>query len=269
MITIKSKLILRFIIAHFKAQVEYRFSFFVNLFVQVFAYAVTFINMWLLFNKINNLNGWTFNQVIFLWNLNVFSYGICGLFISAPTRSIEGLVQSGNFDMLLTKPISPLLHLLLKNLSPIFLAHIAMSCVIFAAFFHRYNIAWSFSKVCFLILVIIGCVLIQSSIMIISGSLSFWIVKSLAIMNTLTYGLRNFILYPISIYDKFIQIVLTFIIPYAFICYYPAIYFFDKRNESIFHPCFQYGTPIVGIIMLALSVLVWNIGVNRYQSTGS
>lgn len=116
-ITIKSKLILRFIIAHFKAQVEYRFSFFVNLFVQVFAYAVTFINMWLLFNKINNLNGWTFNQVIFLWNLNVFSYGICGLFISAPTRSIEGLVQSGNFDMLLTKPISPLLHLLLKNLS--------------------------------------------------------------------------------------------------------------------------------------------------------
>ena len=101
------------------------------------------------------------------------------------------------------------------------------------------------------------------------GTLNFWIVRTYSIFYALTWNFRNFINYPISIYGKFIQVLLTFVIPFAFINFYPVKYFLDKKGDTLFHPILQYGTPIVGIVLFLLAYKFWTMGVNRYESTGS
>jgi len=83
------------------------------------------------------------------------------------------------------------------------------------------------------------------------------------------YGaMKKFINYPISLYNKFIQIFLTFVLPYAFINFYPAQLLLNKK-DYIFHPALQYATLPLGVLLFIISYRFWLYGINRYQGTGS
>ena len=60
----------------FKETIQYRVAFINNLFAQFFAYMVTFINLSILLKNIKLLDGWSIKEILLLWTLNVFSYGI-------------------------------------------------------------------------------------------------------------------------------------------------------------------------------------------------
>jgi len=123
-------------------------------------------------------------------------------------------------------------------------------------------------KIVFLLAAILGAALIQTAILVVIGTMSFWLVK-----NTATYSLlncfNNFLDYPITIYARSIQAFLTFVIPVAFVNFYPAHYFLNKTGDNLFFPALQYGTPIVGLVMFFMAYQFWKIGVNKYESTGS
>jgi len=100
-------------------------------------------------------------------------------------------------------------------------------------------------------------------------TISFWIVQSLAIRDIFIHGIRRFVDYPISIYHRSIQVLVTFVIPFAFVNFYPVQYLLGGKDEVLFHPALQYGTPFVGIVLFVLAYRFWKIGINNYQSTGS
>jgi ABC-2 type transport system permease protein len=105
--------------------------------------------------------------------------------------------------------------------------------------------------------------------MIIAGSISFWFIRSNAIVDTLIHGVRRFLYYPIKILDKWIQILITFIIPYAFVDLYPSLFILGEKKEVLFNSLFQYGTPFVGILLSFFAYLIWKLGIKKYNSTGS
>ncbi|MEO1088650.1 MAG: ABC-2 family transporter protein, partial [Acidobacteriota bacterium] len=88
-------------------------------------------------------------------------------------------------------------------------------------------------------------------------------------VNTVVHGVRSFIVYPISIYDNWIQVLLTLVLPFAFVSFFPAEHFLGKPESSIFPAVFQFGTPLVGLIFFLLAYRLWSSGVDGYQSTGS
>lgn len=258
-----------FIKVYLKTRMEYRFSFFSDLFAQILTFSVMYLNLWILMTKFHDIQGWNYYEVMFLYNLNIFTYGISGLFIWEPMLfGIQEMVQQGTFDSIITKPINPLLHMIFRQFEHTFLGHIILGFIVFVICMGKLSIVWTFANIIWFILVLLGAVLIHCAIMIIGGSVSFWIIKSTAVVNTAIYGLRNFISYPVSVYNKWVQVILTFIVPYAFVNYYPAQLFLNKPGETLFHPLLKYGTPIVGVLLLIISILIWNIGINKYQSTG-
>src|SRR5208283_5149547 len=84
----------------------------------------------------------------------------------------------------------------------------------------------SFGAINFLMLIIfvISGAMILSAINLITSTAAFWTVNSHVIMESVT-SLQEFALYPITIYPKFISILLTWIVPYAFASFYPANFF--------------------------------------------
>ena len=81
----------------------------------------------------------------------------------------------------------------------------------------------------------------------------------------LTDMVNDFVKYPIDIYNNIVRSVLTYIIPFAFTAYFPALYFLTGEN-----PLFNIGmTIVVALIVMTIGVLIWNRGIKAYESAGS
>ena len=102
-----------------------------------------------------------------------------------------------------------------------------------------------------------------------SSVMSFFTVNENPVLDFLLFNVKGFTNYPITIYPKAIQILLTFILPFAFINFYPASLLLGKAVPEGFPAVLPYLTPVVGIICFTLSVLLWNWGLKHYKSTGS
>ncbi|RJE86181.1 hypothetical protein D3P07_19060 [Paenibacillus sp. 1011MAR3C5] len=94
-------------------------------------------------------------------------------------------------------------------------------------------------------------------------------VRNTSLAQLFLHDFKDFIRYPVSIYPASIQIVLTLVVPYAFINFYPAQYFLNKQDFLLFHPVFQYLTLAVGAVLFTGAILLWRWGINHYHSTGS
>ena len=96
------------------------------------------------------------------------------------------------------------------------------------------------------------------------ASYCFITVQGLEVRNIFTDGGKNMAQYPIGIFKKGFMLFFTFIIPYAFVNYYPLLYIIDK-SDKIFYGL----SPLLVIIFLIPSLLSFKIGIKKYTSVGS
>ena len=252
-----------------KANMEYRLNFFMGLFLQIFWFSIGLVGIWSLFTRFTNMSGWSYYEVMFSYGLNSITYGICAVFVFDPMRRIGRLIQTGEFDNILTRPIDPFFHMLARTVGFPFLYQSVMGMIVLGVCISHLAIDWTAMKVAWLLLALVGGTLIQASIFIIGGALSFWFGYSSPVVDTLTENVRRFIDYPVSLYVPIVQGILTFVVPYAFVNYYPSVFLLGKPSESLLLPMLQYGTPVVGLLLSLLAATVWRRGLKRYQSTGS
>ena len=120
----------------------------------------------------------------------------------------------------------------------------------------------------YLVLAILGGVLIQSGAMILLGSLSFWMLRSSDLAGIVYYDMRTFVHYPLSIFPSFIRIILTYVLPWAIINYYPSLIILQKVQTT---EEFILGilSPVISILFFLLSLFVFNRGLRRYSGSGS
>ena len=70
--------------------------------------------------------------------------------------------------------------------------------------------------------------------------------------------------YPIGIFKKGFVFVFTYIIPYGFVNYYPLLYLLDKQTNKLF-----IFSPLITILYLIPSIIIFYKGIKRYSSVGS
>lgn len=76
---------------------------------------------------------------------------------------------------------------------------------------------------------------------------------------------REFAKYPITIYSPALQVFLSWILPLAFTSFYPATLFLDRQD----YIPYAYLTPVIALLTWGMGTLVWNLGLRRYESSGS
>ena len=262
------KMIGKFYAVLLKSKMEYRLNFFMEIFINLFTYVVTYLGIWILLAKFGQINGWNYYEVMLLYNLNLTTYGIACLFFYIPMRALENMVQSGDFDSILVRPLNPFIHLLLKQNYLGFLSHIILGVVVFCICFANLHMNWTVHTMVTFVLMVTGGSLIQASVIIITGSLSLKFTKSIAVMDTLIYNVRSFIEYPIRIYNKAIQLFLTFFIPYAFVNFYPAEFLLGKNEDMVPSFAMKFAPICIGGVLFLFSYLLFMKLLDQYSSTG-
>lgn len=258
----------KLVVTAIKCKMEYKFTFGFFVFGILIFYIGQLGVILVIMNKFKTINGWTLGEMAFLYGLLVFSQGISYLMFNA-LNHFERFIIQGEFDRVLIRPLNPLIQVLCSNLQISSIAHfiIGVTAIFFGSI--SAGLEWSFGKLFFLALVIGGSVLIFGGIRIIVSAVAFWTIRNRILVQIFVYNSKEFILYPISIYNPWVQWFLTFIFPLAFINFYPAGYFLNKSGQFIFHPILQFMTPVIGLFIFSVSLLIWRFGISRYQSTGS
>lgn len=75
----------------------------------------------------------------------------------------------------------------------------------------------------------------------------------------------DFARYPVTIYNKAVRYIISYIVPFAFTSFYPASYFLRGGNALY---CIG-GTVAISMIFMVISVWIWNRGISAYESAGS
>ena len=251
-----------------KGMMEYRLNFFLDFFTFVINNIAAYASVWIIMSRFQVINGWTYFEVMLLVALYQISWGACGVFIRSPLLSVEKLVQDGKFDNIMTKPIPTLLHVILMKFNHIWLSNIMVGLIVLTVSLRELGITLGVLDVVWLVVTLLCGVMILSGLIIMIGTLSFRFVRAGAMGGQIFHTFTEFIKFPITINPKVLQLLLTFV-PFAFVNFYPAHLFLERGGEATFAPALRYGGPPVAIATLVLAVMLWNIGIKRYQSTGS
>lgn len=262
------KLYMAFAKVNFLTQMEYRGQYAIRMLSKVISWSAGFAMILILLNKFKQIGDWSTYEVLFIYAMDVLSYSIAATFLMGPFGELPKLIRQGAFDEVLTKPVNPFAYYVCTKVSAGYTTNYLIAIGILIVCFYKLNITLTFIEFIWLLLVIIGATFIQAAGFIATAVPAFWILKSDGFQRMFYTNLTSFLQYPLTIYSKGIQVLLTFILPYAFINFYPSQYFLNK-NDGLFHPVFQYLTPLVGILLFILAYMFWKKGLNAYQSTGS
>jgi ABC-2 type transport system permease protein len=249
-----------------KERLEYRADFLLGILAQMISYTADYLVIWLFIRQFDSLAGWTWPEIAFLYSIGLFTYALGASFSFVQMRELEGHVKNGTFDSLLVKPVNPYLYLVCRGFNLAYIAHLTISGSVLVWSLTSLDMEWTALSVLYLVLTVIGGALIQAGFMSLIGATSFVWVRT-GFLFTLFFKLKDFISYPLPVFGTFIQLLLTFVIPFAFINYYPAA-FLLSHDTSFLSSWAMWIVPAVGPLSYWIGYRVWMLSVNRYQGAG-
>ena len=246
-----------------KSQLEYKGSFIINAISQIFIFFSYYFIILALFTKFDNIRGYTLYEILLCFSIIQFGFAFTETFFRGIDK-FEELIINGTLDRFLVRPRGVLLQSLCSEVDFIKIFRILQSLIIMVIALVKLDISWSIDKVIVLILMNVSSILIFFGLFVLTASYCFITVQGLEVKNLLTDGGKFLAQYPISIYRKGVIFVFTFIIPYAFINYYPLLYFLGRTNNILY-----LFSPLLVFVFLIPCLLSFKIGLKHYNSTGS
>lgn len=246
---------------------EYRLSFAVSLISAILLVTLEFGSFALVLKKFERMAGWSVSEVCFLYALGEIAFGLAYfIFGGFDHRSFSTLIRSGQFDVLLLKPVNVTVQILASGLSLSKLGRVAVGVAILLTVLPNLHLATE--SLLFMPVALVGMILFFAGIFIISSATTFWTVDSVESLNILTFGVNQLMAYPMTSYQDGLRIFFTYIIPAAFLNYYPALMMLGKADPFGLPPAVGYLSPVIGGGVFLGSLVVWQFGLSRYQSTG-
>ena len=248
---------------HFKSEMEYKGAFIISIISQFLLFFAQIFTVLALFDKFSNIKGFTMYEVLLCYGIITFGFAFNEVFMRG-IDAFDKLIVDGSFDRLLLRPKNIMLQILCSDANFIKLARLTLSLIVVIVSILKLNIDWSILKILTLILMILSAIIIFFGIFTIAAAYCFITVQGLEVRNLLTDGGRHMAQYPIGIFSKGFIFFFTFIIPYAFVNYYPLLYLLGKNDNHLFA-----FSPLITIIYLIPCLLIFKLGMKKYSSTGS
>ena len=257
------KLYLKYFKIQFAAMLEYRKSFIVSVIAQIVSSLFSFLSILFLFDRFGNIEGYTFKDILICFAVAYFGFSISECFFRGFDHFAQ-ILSNGEFDRMLTRPRNLVIQVLgtkieFQKIGKAITGIITLTIVI------MYNKQLlQIDKLITIFLMICGTIIIYSGLFVIKAAITFFTTQSLEIMNIFTDGGRDLSQYPLNIYKEWVLDFFTYILPLAFVNYYPLLYLIDK-SENILYAI----SPILSILFLIPCYVLWKIGVKKYKSIGS
>ena len=258
------------VVQFFKTIMQSKVDFLMGLFGFFFTQLSGLLFLLLIFEQIPNLEGWTLDQLIFIYGFAQIPRGIDHLFTDNIWMIAWRMIINGDFDRYMLRPMNLLFQVISEKLQPDAVGELLVGTILVIYSITKGVIIVDALHVIMFFVSVFAGALIYSAIKLFFASLAFWVKISGPFLQA-AYNMADFAKYPTEIYAKFIQFIITWIIPFAFVAYLPASYFlgvdgFMGLNNNIIVIGIE---VVIGIVFALLAYAVFNKGTRVYESAGN
>jgi ABC-2 type transport system permease protein len=263
-----ARIYLRLIDARIRAQLQYRLSFAINLVGAALVSLLDFLAILIIFEQVEALGEWSVAEVALLYAIASISFGITDLVIGH-LDLLPKMIREGEFDLILIRPLGSLFQVVAADFSLRRLGKAFQGAAVLAIALAQLDVAWSAGRVAVLAVALAAGVVIYAGVWIAFSTITFWLIDSQEVANAFSYG-GNFVAqYPVTIFGPWLRRLIVFVVPIAFVSYFPALYVLDKQDELGFPQALQFVSPLVAVGTLVAARIVWGTAVRHYRSVGA
>jgi ABC-2 type transport system permease protein len=247
---------------------EYRANFLMWGGFTVIYHATAIVALWVTLRNFPSINGWNFRQTAFMYGLWFLGHAVHNTFFFS-VGNVPEFIREGRFDRFLVRPLDTLFQAMTVP-QQIWPDELILSFIYFAVIVPYSGVHVDALFIAYVPLVAIGGALIDFGISLVISTISFWFIRIDSLRWVVMSLEQDFSRYPISIYQRGVRVALAFVLPFAFMNYFPATFLLHKSETGLnLNPAVGLLTPFVGIICLGIAYAFWRVGLDRYQGTGS
>ena len=253
--------------AQIRAQLQYRASFALDLVATFLISFLDFLAVLILFHNVPSLAGWNVHEVAFLYGASAVTFALAELFVGHSDVLGQHL-RTGTFDILLARPRGTLFQMISSDLPLRRLGRVAQGAVVFGYALSSAHISWSLGRIAVLLSMLPTGIVIFASMWIAAMCVMFWTTEGGEFANAFTYGGQTLTQYPINLYSQWLRRFLAYLVPTAFVSYFPALYVLGKDDPLGLPRILQFSAPVVALAGALVAAFVWRVAVRHYRSAG-
>jgi ABC-2 type transport system permease protein len=259
-----ARLYFRLQLVQLRTVVEYRADFWIGILGAALMHGAGLVFVVALFGQIDEIAGWSAWEVAILYGLALMPRGLTELFCDGPWM-LRAMVNKGEFDRLLVRPISPALQSATALASIHGIGQLGLGGVAFWLGASRSGLEWTWWKPVYLVAILVSSVVMLGAINFLVNMIGFWEPSAQSAIPTAYASLIDFAKFPLDIYSTAIKILITVVAPYAFISYFPGLVLLDKETSWRW---LGFASPLVTVLVVMLTAWIWRKALNRYQGVG-
>ena len=250
-----------------KAKSEYRMSFWLGIFVNIFDNVITYVSLWVIFENFKVIDGWNFYEMYILYGIFRLTDAFAGMFLWYTMNFLDEDIISGNLDIYMIRPMGLLQQMVCRRFGETYFGQILVVAIGMVYALMRLDYSISIIGWVYFVVILITGTLIHAAVLILIGCLNFWTLGTKQLAEILYNQMGRFTQYPISIFPVPIRVILTCVLPWALINYYPALIILNKVQKT-WQLVLGILSPFAGCLIFGLSVYIFQKGVRRYSGNG-
>lgn len=237
-----------------RAAMEYRWTFLFEVAGMALNDLIFLIYWWLVYDHVGSIGGWERSDTMCLFGFTALSFGLMMTFMGN-AYFLPRLIRDGGLDVYLLLPRDPLGHLLVGRMIVAGIGDVVFGVVVLAVMARVEG-----PSVLALPLLALASVTLLVSMMVISGSLAFYLGDAEAIAKFVLESMMIMGMYPESIYRGPMRVLIYVGIPVAFYSHVPV------RMLREPDPWLVAGCVVMAGLFARLAYLVFRRGLVRYES---
>ncbi len=244
-------------------QMEYRANFGSSFVLSLVWPLWVFSLLSVLFYHSPSLGGWSFDEAILVIGLYDIFIGLQETILAPNITQVTEHIQKGTLDFVLLKPANGQILATITACNLMRLSDVIIGFgLIGYGLFRMGHVPTLMQVGTFAVMIPAGMVTVYS-IWLLLTTMAFWFVR-VENFGEVFYAFYETGRFPISIYNRWLRLVLTYIVPVAFLTTFPAATLLGKLPLY-----FVFGSVAIAGILFYASSRFWNYAIRFYSSASS
>lgn len=247
----------------FSKAMEFRIDFFFRVIMDVIFYAVQFAFFHILYLQTPVLAGWDLEQMRIFIASYIFIDAFHMTVFSTNCWWFPIYINRGDLDYYLTKPVSTLFFLSLKDFAANSFLNLIIAFGLLFWAINSYSESFSAFKLSVYFLLLLNGVFLYFLVNLLFLLAVFW-TQSPRGFGDLFFSVSHVMERPDRIYQGVMRKVFVYVLPFALMASFPAKFLLEDNSVEILST-----TLGVSVGFFALIQLIWRLGLKSYSSASS
>ena len=247
---------------------SYRASFVLLLAGSLVITGIDFASILVLFANVDRLGGFGLPDIAFLYGATTIGLGTADLVVGNVER-LGQRIRMGTFDALMVRPVSVFVQVCADGFALRRLGRIIQGAAVFGWSLTVVDVVWTPARVLVTVSMLLSGASVFTGLFVLGATFQFVSTDASEVANAFTYGGNALTQYPLTIYPREAVVGLTFVVPLAFVNWYPALFVLGRPDPFALPGALRFASPVAALVVCGLAAWAWRTGVRHYRSTGS